>query len=236
MDAEAGVAPEVIDRRPLHDQAVELLREMIVRGELTPGARLNERLLCERLRISRTPLREAMKTLAAEGLVRLLPNRGAAVAAIDAEEITELFRVMGALEALAGELACEYATEADVAEIAALHYRMRLHFARRERNEYFRYNQVIHEKIFEASRNGVLLDVYRKLAGRLRRARFAANLSDERWSKAMAEHDQILDALTRRDGPRLRDLLQRHLHNKLEAVRRALNPISDRVRWENPLR
>ncbi len=211
-----------VDRRLLHEQAVGLLRDMIVRGDLAPASRLNERLLCERLAISRTPLREAMKTLAAEGLIQLLPNRGAIVPAIDIDAIAELFRVMGALEALAGELACEHATETDIAEIAALHYRMRLHYVRGERSEYFSHNQRIHESIFEAARNSVLLDVYRNLSGRLRRARFAANLSQERWAKAMKEHDAILDALTRRDGPRLRTLLHEHLHNKLEVVRAAL--------------
>ena len=214
--------PVAVDRKPLHGQAVALLRELIVAGDLAPGARLNERLLCERLSISRTPLREAMKTLAAEGLVQLLPNRGGIVATIDPQEIAELFRVMGALEALAGELACEHATEADVAEIAALHYQMRLHYARRERTEYFRYNQAIHEKIFEAARNSVLLDVYRKLSGRLRRARYAANLSNERWSSAMREHDEILDALSRRDARGLAALLDQHLRNKLEVVRQSL--------------
>jgi DNA-binding GntR family transcriptional regulator len=100
---------------------------------------------------------------------------------------------------------------------------MRLHYARRERAEYFRHNQAIHEKIVEATRNAVLLDVYRKLSGRVRRARFAANLSDERWSRAVREHDEILDALSRRDGPRLRTLLQQHLRNKLDVVRHALS-------------
>jgi DNA-binding GntR family transcriptional regulator len=211
-----------LDRRLLHEQAVGLLRDMIVRSELVPGARLNERLLCERLSISRTPLREALKTLAAEGLVQLLPNRGAVVAELDAKEIAELFAVIGALEALAGELACVEATESDVAEIAALHYEMRLHFTRGELAEYFRCNQAIHEKIVAAARNSVLQDAYRKLSGRLRRARFAANLSRERWASAMKEHDEILDTLQRRDGARLRDLMRRHLSNKLETIRHTI--------------
>lgn len=219
-----NVSPTVIalDRRLLHDQAVGLLRDMIVRGELSPRSRLNERLLCERLSISRTPLREALKTLAAEGLVQLLPNRGAVVADLDANEIGELFVVIGALEALAGELACTNATETDVAEIAALHYQMRLHFARAELPEYFRCNQAIHEKIVAAAGNFVLEDSYRKLSGRLRRARFVANLSRDRWSKAMKEHDQILDALEHRDGNRLRDLLRQHLRNKQDVVQLSL--------------
>jgi DNA-binding GntR family transcriptional regulator len=212
-----------LDRRLLHEQAVELLRDMIVRNELGPGTRLNERLLCQRLSISRTPLREALKTLAAEGLVQLLPNRGAVVAELDGREIAELFAVIGALEALAGELACANATAADIAEVAALHYEMRLHFTRSELAEYFRCNQAIHEKIVAAARNSVLEDVYRKLSGRARRARFAANLSRERWASAMKEHDDILDALQRREGERMRSLLRQHLRNKLNVVTHTLS-------------
>jgi DNA-binding GntR family transcriptional regulator len=211
-----------LDRRLLHEQAVGLLREMIVRSELAPGARLNERLLCERLSISRTPLREALKMLAAEGLVQLLPNRGAMVAQLDADEIAALFAVIAALEALAGELACAHATDTDIAEIAALHYQMRVHFTRGELAEYFRCNQAIHARIVAAARNSVLDDTYRRLSGRLRRARFAANLSRERWIKAMKEHDEILGALERRDGARLGALLREHLQNKLEVVRHSM--------------
>jgi DNA-binding GntR family transcriptional regulator len=216
---EAANAGAAVQRRLLHGQAVDMLRDMILRGELAPGARLNERQLCERLAISRTPLREALRTLAAEGLVQLLPNRGAVVAVVDAAEIDELFHVTGALEALAGELACANASASDIAEITALHYQMRLHYTRGDLAAYFHCNQAIHQRIVDAARNGVLIDVYRKLSGRLRRARFTVNLSKARWARAMKEHDEILAALTERDGPRLRGLLAAHLRNKREALR-----------------
>src|SRR5258706_14556222 len=94
-----------IGRRPLHEEAVERLRDMIVQGRLNPGDRLNERLLCEELGISRTPLREAIKLLAAEGLIDLLPNRGAVVSPLELARLSDTFKVMGALEGLAGGLA-----------------------------------------------------------------------------------------------------------------------------------
>jgi DNA-binding GntR family transcriptional regulator len=211
--------PAPVERRLLHGQAVDVLRDMIMRGELAPGTRLNERQLCERLAISRTPLREALKTLAGEDLVQLLPNRGAVVAAIDADEVNQLFQVTGALEALAGELACSHASASDIAQITALHYEMRMHYTRRDLAAYFRCNQAIHQKIVESTGNGVLIDAYRKLSGRLRRARFVVNLSRERWAKAMKEHDALLASLTRRNGPRLRTLLAAHLLNKRDALR-----------------
>src|SRR5690606_28274679 len=106
-----------IDRRPLHEEVAERLRAMITEGALAPGARLNERVLCERLRVSRTPLREAFKVLASERLVELSPNRGASVVALSRSDVEQLFELMGALEGLAGQLAAERRTEAELAEI-----------------------------------------------------------------------------------------------------------------------
>ena len=102
--------------RLLHEEVVDSLRELIMHGDLAPGTKLNERVLCEQLRISRTPLREALKYLASEGLVELLPNRGAIVAALEPARLQQIFSVLEALEALAGELAWRNATDELVRE------------------------------------------------------------------------------------------------------------------------
>jgi len=211
-----------IGRRPLHEEAVDRLRDLIVRGELAPGARLNERVLTAQLGISRTPLREAFKLLAAEGLVDLLPNRGAIVAPIEPARIAETFAVMGALESLAGELACRHASVERIAEIRALHFEMLATHARRDLAGYFRHNQAIHLKIVEASGNAVLANSYRQLNASVRRARYMANLSQERWDDAVREHERILAALAARDATRLKQLLRDHLSAKLTAVLGAL--------------
>ena len=91
-----------LKRRPLHEELTESLRKLIVSGELQPGRKVPEKELCELYGVSRTPLREALKVLATDGLVNLEPNRGAWVSRITVEELDELFPVMGALEALAG--------------------------------------------------------------------------------------------------------------------------------------
>ena len=215
-----AIAP--IARRPLHEEAVGRLRDMIVQGQLVPGERLNERLLCQQLGISRTPLREAIKLLASEGLVRLLPNRGAQVAPLDAGRLAETLEVMGALEALAGELACRHASDAQISEVAALHGEMVARHARGDLVSYFRHNQAIHLKIVEASGNATLANTYRQLNGNVLRARYMANLTRERWDEAVREHQAILDALKARDVRRLKSLLQDHLAHKLAAVPAAL--------------
>jgi len=208
--------------RLLHEEGVDRLRQLIMRGELAPGAKLNERVLSEQLGISRTPLREALKYLASEGLVELLPNRGAIVAPLEPSRLAQIFAVLEALEALAGELACRNATEQQVREIRALHFEMLAHHARHELTEYFRCNQEIHNRIVEASGNEPLTQIYRSLNANARRARYMANLSQERWDKAVEEHNDILDALTRRDAARLQRLLREHLENKLTLVMEAL--------------
>jgi DNA-binding GntR family transcriptional regulator len=211
-----------IGRKPLHEEAVDQLRTLIIQGRLAPGSRLNERLLCEQLHISRTPLREAIKLLATEGLVALLPNRGAQVAPLEPGRLAETIEVMAALEGLAGELACRHATAQSIAEIRALHEEMVAMHARGDLASYFRYNQAIHLKIVEASGNATLGNAYRQLNANVLRARYMANLSRERWDEAVREHEQILAALEARDVARLTRLLRDHLAHKLASVSQAV--------------
>ena len=217
-----SAADDATAPRLLHEDVAERLRELIMHGELAPGAKLNERVLCEQLGISRTPLREAFKSLASEGLVELLPNRGAIVAPLDPARLQQIFAVLEALEGLAGELACRNASERQLREIRALHFEMLAHHARHELDAYFRCNQEIHIRIVEASGNEPLAQIYRSLNANARRARYMANLSQERWDQAVAEHNEILDALTARDAARLQRLLREHLEHKLVLVMEAL--------------
>ncbi|MBE0615008.1 MAG: GntR family transcriptional regulator [Burkholderiales bacterium] len=219
--ADSDDAPAA-EPRLLAEEVVERLRDLIIQGELAPGVKLNERVLCERLRTSRTPVREAIKFLASEGLVELLPNRGAIVTPITAATVREMFVLLGALEALAGELACVNASDAEIAEIRALHYQMLAHHARGELSPYFRCNQQIHLQLIECAGNATLANTYRALNGHVRRARYMANLSQERWDHAVEEHQKILDALSRREGAVLAALLRSHLSNKMQVVLEAL--------------
>ncbi len=210
---------EAIDRWPLHKVVADRMRDLITRAELRPGERLNERLLTKRFGISRTPLREAIGILVSEGLVTSLPNRGAVVSTVTAADAEDMFQVMAVLEALGGELACQRASDADIAEVRALHAQMRVHHASRDLDTYFDFNQRIHQKIIDCAGNRELTDIYRRISVRIRRARYLANLSRERWDHAMEEHEQILEALVQRDSEKLKALLGVHLENKYEVIR-----------------
>ena len=192
---------------------------MIVEEVLTSGEKVPEKALCEKLGVSRTPMREALKVLAAESLLTLEPNRGARVRAITIEDLEEVFPLMGAFEALAGELACKNITKAQLTEIKKAHKQMIKHFHDVDLPEYFRYNQRIHEVIMEAAANPTLTSMYQSLAVRVRRARYLANMSSERWQQAVDEHEEIIKALEKQDGHLLGSILKRHLMNKFETVR-----------------
>jgi len=211
-----------IARRSLHAEVIERLRDMIVEGELLPGSRVPERALCERFGISRTPLREALKVLASEGLVELLPNRGARIVALSAADVDELFEVLAGLEALAGELACERMSRRELQVVRRAHDAMVRCFKTGDLSTYFRLNQEIHQRIVDAAGNETLRHVHENLAGRIKRARFTANLSGERWRQAVEEHEQIIVALEARDGDGLGRVLKKHLLNKADVIKRAL--------------
>lgn len=210
---------EAITPRPLHDEVADQLRALITRGDLAPGQRLNERRLTEQFGISRTPLREAFKLLSSEGLIKLLPNRGAVVTTITPADAEDMFQVMEVLEPLAGELACKRASEEDIAAVKALHERMRDFHAAGDLVNYFDLNQRIHQKIVDCAGNRELSDAYRRISTRIQRARYMANLYKPRWNEAMAEHEQMLEALLRRDSELLKSILSGHLANKSRAVR-----------------
>jgi DNA-binding GntR family transcriptional regulator len=204
----------------LHGDVLSRLRDYIVEGNLPEGGRIPERELCEMFGISRTPLREALKVLASEGLLELLPNRGARVRVLSERDLAELFDVMGGLEALAGRLACENITDAEVAEVERLHHEMYGYYLRRDMHGYFQCNQLIHQKIVAAAGNNALSSTYASFAGRIRRVRYSANLARrrDRWGEAMREHEAILDALRRKAGQELSDILFLHLRNKRSAA------------------
>ncbi|MDP1901492.1 MAG: GntR family transcriptional regulator [Rubrivivax sp.] len=213
---------EALDKGSLHLRVADILRDQITYGELAPGLRLNERVLCEELKVSRTPLREALKTLASEGFVELLPNRGARVMPMTLADTAQTFEVLRVLEGLAGELAGARADAAAVAELRRLHELMRGCHQRGDRERYFELNQAIHAEILRLSGNSVLAATHNKLNLRMRRARYSANVSQPRWDRAMQEHDLIIDALEARNGKRLRALLEEHISNKCDVVIAAL--------------
>jgi len=211
-----------IARKTLHDEVVERLRDLIIEGRLAPGTRINEVQVGAMLGVSRTPLREAIKTLAREGLVENVPSRGAVVRRFSERDVAQILEVLKALEQLAARLACQNADDKTIAEIADMHRRMMSLYKRRQRLEYFKLNQAIHSAIVKASGNEALVEMHGLLQARIRRVRYLGHETPGQWADAVAEHEEMIAALTKRDGEALAEVMGRHLDATLVRVRRAL--------------
>jgi DNA-binding GntR family transcriptional regulator len=211
-----------VPRTGLHEQAARKLRTLIVRGDLMPGEALLEVGLSEALGISRTPLREALKQLAAEGLVELRLNRGAVVAPLRREELAELFEAVSGIERCAAELAAVRMTVSDMERLESLQKRIERHHGRGELRDYFEVNQQIHGAIVGFARNSVLKASHDALLARAERARFFALSAHGRWDESVREHRQVLAALKARDADRAGRLLAHHVRRTGEIVADAL--------------
>ena len=194
------------DEPSLHGEILTRLRDHIVEGNIPDGGRIPERQLCEMLGISRTPLREALKVLAAEGLVRAVAQSRRPGAALEVSAICSNCSTSWAgSRRWPGGSPAKTSGDTEIAEIERLHYEMYGCYLHRDMHGYFRVNQLIHQKIVEASGNATLRSAYASFAGRIRRVRYAANFARkrERWGEAMREHEAILEALRRRAGSEL---------------------------------
>jgi DNA-binding GntR family transcriptional regulator len=205
-------------------QVAARLRTLLIEGRIAPGAKLNERVLSEHLHVSRTPLREAIKLMAVEGLVDLLPNRGAVAVQLTPTDIAHSFEVLAGLEAMAGRMAAQRITAAALAELRALHFEMLAAHARRDLSGYYRLNAQIHARINQAANNPVLSTTYARINARVQSLRFRTNQDDTKWQRAVAEHEAMIDALTRRDGDALAHILTEHLRHKLDTVLALVKP------------
>ena len=218
--AMAGVTR--IARVSLHDAVVNQVRDMIIEGRLLPGSRINEGQVGALLGVSRTPMREAIKTLASEGLVEMVPAKGAVVRKFSERDIRDILEALKALEQAAARLACVNAPDAEIKKIVQIHKKMMALYASRNRLAYFKLNQSIHSAIVQASGNAVLSEIHETLQARIKRIRFVGNETPDRWAGAVAEHEEMIEALIARDAARLAEVLGRHLDQTLVRVRDAI--------------
>jgi DNA-binding GntR family transcriptional regulator len=202
----------------LHQEVATRLRQRIVEGRIAPGAKLNERELSEELQVSRTPLREAIKLLAQEGLVDLLPHRGAVAVKLTETDIVHSFEVLAGLEAMSGQLAAQRITDAALRELRALHHEMLAAFERRDLSNYYRLNAAIHASINAAAANPVLAATYGRINARVQSMRFRTNQDEAKWRVAVQEHSLMMQTLADRDGAALGRVLTEHLHHKRDTV------------------
>jgi DNA-binding GntR family transcriptional regulator len=206
----------------LIEEIARVLREQIVEGALAPGRRLSERELGARLGVSRTPLREALRLLAGERLVEVLPRRGARVAALDEQVVEDVFPVLSCLERLAVDLACRCIDEEALAELDAILARLRVARQRKDKRRFFALSADFHDAILAASGNTTVGELHRQLSGQVQRARFMSVETEAEWDEALREHVRLLGALRKRNGSAAVEAVSRRLGTNKKKVLREI--------------
>ena len=202
----------------LHEATFQKLRSLLVEGKIAPGSKLDERELAARLNVSRTPIRQAIRRLAADGLVELIANRGAIAVQLSLEDVIHTFDVIADLEGFSGELAANNISDATLSELEALQYEMMASYARRDLSSYYKLNLRIHHLINQAANNPVLSRLFTQVNARIEALRFRSNQDGVKWEKAVEEHQEMLDALKARDAARMRKIMIQHVQNKRDVV------------------
>ena len=214
----------------LHDEVAAKLRDQIFAGELPPGSFLDEVGLCESLSISRTPLREALKVLAAEGLVRHEPRRGCFVSQVTEQDLDEIFPVIALLEGRCAFDAARHATDADLAALQTLHTRLAAHAKARRTTDYYTTNYAIHEAIISLASNRWLAQVSGDLRKILKLARLQSLQAPGRMEQSLNEHLAVYAALKARDSEGAEAAMRTHITRQREALREVARHQTSRLR------
>jgi len=203
----------------LHEEVADQLRQRIFDGELAPGAFLDEVQLAQELSISRTPLREALKVLTAEGLVRHEPRRGCFVAEVTEQDLDEIFPVIALLEGRCAYEAAQNASEADLQALEELHARLARHAKARRVNDYYAANFAIHEAIITLADNRWLAQVITDLRKIVKLARLQQLHAPGRLEQSLSEHLAEFAALKARDAEGAEAAMRTHLTRQRGALR-----------------
>jgi len=210
----AALAP--LSSRALYEEVAELLRERIFRQELQPGSWIDELKLAEEYCISRTPLREALKVLATEGLVTMKLRRGAYVTEVSQRDLSEVYHLLALLESDAARAVAERADDQQLGELQDLHER--LEGAVSDREEFFRVNESFHRRLLTLADNRWREQMVNDLRKVMKLNRHHSLLKTGRIAESLAEHAAIMQALLSRDGQGAAERMQEHFRNGLQAA------------------
>jgi len=218
----AATAPEATNgqrplaRRALYEEVAEQLRQRIFARQLVPGDWIDELKIAAEMGISRTPLREALKVLAVEGLVAMKPRRGAYVAETSRDDVTQVYHLLALLESDGAAEVARKATDAQLAELQALHDRLERQL--KQRDAFFATNETFHFKLLEIAGNRWRQQIVADLRKIMKINRHHSLFKQGRLEDSLAEHRALMAALRARDARRVARLMKEHFENGLNAA------------------
>jgi DNA-binding GntR family transcriptional regulator len=198
-------------QRALYEEVADQLRTRILAHELAPGSWIDEQVLCHQLGISRTPLREALKVLATEGLVTMKLRRGAYVTETSAQDLAEVFHLLALLESDAAAVVAQGASDAELAELATLHQTLENTVGDRE--AFFKANESFHWRLLQMAHNRWREHMVADLRKVMKLNRHHSLLKEGRLHASLNEHRHLMKALLTRDADKARQLMSHHIQN-----------------------
>jgi DNA-binding GntR family transcriptional regulator len=213
-----AMAAESLAPRALYQEVAELLRQRIFKRDLEPGSWIDEMKLAEEYGISRTPLREALKVLAAEGLVTMKVRRGAYVTEVSETDLADVYHLLALLESDAAGVVAERATDAQLKELQALHKELESAAAAGNRDKFFAINERFHMRLLQIAGNRWRDQMVADLRKVMKLNRHHSLLKSGRLEESLQEHRAVMEALARRDAKATVKRMQQHFRNGLEAA------------------
>ncbi len=207
-----------IERKLLNIEVANEIREMIRVGALEKGDKINEKELCLAFGVSRTPVREALQRLSMEGLIKIIPHKGAYVSSPRPQDIREMFEVMSVLEGACARMATEKMTEIQFARLESLHKELEKFYERRDHENYLQVNHRYHTYIQELSGNKILNDIINGIRLKVLLYRSQQLYRPRRFDESIREHRALLDAFRKREALEAEALMKTHLMNQCEAL------------------
>jgi DNA-binding GntR family transcriptional regulator len=207
-----------IRAKTLHQEVAEQIRDMIRKGTLLRGQKIDEKVLCEAMGVSRTPVRESLRILHSEGLIDLIPHKGAYVSQPPIEDIKDMFEVMSVLESMCARVATQKMKDKDLRKIEALHEKLEWHYQNRNRKAYLDVNNLLHMYIQQLSGNKALIEVINALRGKIALYRHRQLYHKDRFDCSMQEHRDILAAFRQRNPDLAEGTMKTHLIKQCEAL------------------
>ena len=203
---------------PLRDVVFNTLREAILKGELKPGERLMELQLAAKLGVSRTPIREALRKLELEGLVNMVPRKGAEVADITEKSLRDVLEVRKALEELSVQLACEKITEEEIEELKRVAERFKDTLDDQDVTKIAEADVAFHDVIYTATDNQKLILLLNNLREQMYRYRVEYLKKEEAYPQLIAEHEELIDNISKRNKEEATRIMCEHIDNQVATV------------------
>lgn len=203
---------------PLRDVVFNTLRQAILRGELKPGERLMEIQLANKLGVSRTPIREAIRKLELEGLVLMIPRKGAEVADITEKSLLDVLEVRRALEELSADLACDRITEEEIAELKAAAEEFKKTLKSSDVTEIAEADVKFHDVIYLATKNQKLIQLLNNLREQMYRYRVEYLKREEVYEQLIREHEEIIEHISRKEKEEAVQIVCKHIDNQMDTV------------------